>query len=92
MELCHHLTPTAELRKRNFTKTFHLEKSCGSGTSQRHTTRAELGKWNFAKTYLQSRIVEVELRKDISSRVKLWNFPKTNPQSRAAELCKDVTK
>ena len=46
--------------------------------------------WNFAKTYLQSKVVEADLLEDISPRAELWKFTKSNLQSRVAEICKDI--
>ena len=42
MELCKHITPRAELWKRNFANILPLERSCGSGTSGRYISIAEL--------------------------------------------------
>ena len=45
--------------------------NCGSGTSLRHTPRAELLKEDVLKTFPQSQVMEGELREDISPRAKL---------------------
>ena len=75
----------AELRKRNFMKTYPQSRvaegefcediSPRGGTSRRHTPRAELLKWNFGKTYPPEWSCGITPKAEL----RKWNFVKTFP-------------